>query len=310
LIYIVDWLSFTTKFFSYEEVIKILKIKDNVNWSLVKGQQGYEYCLYYEFFRINFNEDKKGCFVNMSSKGCRAFESISNLDWYDLFRILRDREDEFNVTRLDVACDDKEGILPIKKIADIATKFIDGNTENVCTKFLWANVTNSTQGLCVYWGSPQSEIRIRFYDKAREQGIDDMHWIRCEMQLRRKNALGMIKSILALNDIGKSYCGVLNNYLRFIKRDDVNISRCSNLKWWNQFVKSANKIRIFERPGIDYNLGRITEYIDNQVGNTLQTFIKCFDGDLSELINIVMKDRKLNKKQLDLIGFYERGEAI
>lgn len=308
MVYIVDWLSFTTKKYSYETIIELLNLP-MVNWSSIQGFYGYQYSLFYEGIRIHYNDDKNGCFVNFSGQGCRTFETISPLDWYWLFEMLTMEEDEFNITRIDVACDEKDGILPLKKIADITNKFIAGDTENVCTKFSWADVNNSSQGLSVYYGSPKSDIRVRIYDKAAERGLADQHWIRVELQIRNNLAKNMILSILHLKDVGKSFCGVVNNYIRFIKIDHTRKEKCSFLQWWSRFVQTAEKIKIFISVGVEYNLQRIENYLNNQVGNSLQTYVKCKDGVIDDLMKIITKPRNLSKKQKDLIISYTEGEG-
>ena len=142
------------------------------------------------------------------------------------------------------------------------------------------------------------------YDKAAERGVEG-HWIRVELQIRRLHAENMIKSILNLDDVGRSFSGVVNNYIRFIRNDDINPSRCSNIQYWDRFLRTAEKIRILESVGIEYNLKRIVNYLDKQAGNSLQTLVRSQSGDVSDLLNLIMRPRNLSKKQIDLIRFHE-----
>lgn len=65
-----------------------------------------------------------GIMVEMSGKGCRAFEDNSDKTFRKLFDYIVARLDDFNITRLDVAFDDFEQILDINKIADDVFKKI------------------------------------------------------------------------------------------------------------------------------------------------------------------------------------------
>jgi len=303
MIYLVDWLTFSSKKYTEKTILEFLQI-GIIHWQSLKGFWGYMDSLYFGGIRIHFGGNDGVC-VNMSGQGCRTFESISGLEWFSLFGCLLD-ENSFNVTRLDIACDEKDGILPLKKIADITNKFIAGNKANVCTKFTWADVNNSTQGLSVYYGSPKSDFRIRMYDKARERGLEDgTHWIRTELQIRDTHALNTVRSILTTQDIGRTFTGIVNNYLRFVNPTHTRACKCSNKRWWDRFLHTAEKISIFTRVGIEYNLKNIKTWVDKQVGNSLQTWVRCSDGDIGELLEVISKPRLLSRKQKDLIAQYE-----
>jgi len=214
-----------------------------------------------------------------------------------------------SITRLDIACDEKEGILPIKPIMNKTNKFIDyvqGNTEeqfDVCTKFEYAECQNSSKGVSVYYGSPQSQIRIRIYDKAAERGFKDQHWVRCEMQLRDERAMQAMEHITMFNDVGQVYSQALNNYLRFVVEDSDRNSRCSSTRWWQRFLDTSSKLRLFVAPGPDYNRHRLERYLKVQAGNSLYTYLTVNGGDVSELMELI-KNREYNKlssKQRKLI---------
>ena len=94
---------------------------------------------------------------------------------------------------------------------------------------------------------------IRIYDKAKERGhSDDRHWVWFELQLRDKNALGFIRNDAT---IGKKFRGVVYNYLRYVipNETDTNKRRWSDTIYWQKFIQSAEKIRIYQKPGIEYN---------------------------------------------------------
>ena len=160
----------------------------------------------------------------MTGQGCRAFEDLSNLDWNSLFRWLTS-DSSVHVTRLDVACDDRIGVLPMKSIVK------DIERGNYISKMKKREIVRSgsderLQGTTVTLGSPQSQVRIRLYDKAAELEKSEQHWIRCEMQLRDDRAHSFMARSMSTT-IGHTYTGVLSNYLKILRpiKEDSNKSR-------------------------------------------------------------------------------------
>lgn len=94
------------------------------------------------------------------------------------------------------------------------------------------------------------------------------------MQLRRDRAANFIKID---RPIGEKFGGVLNNYLRYVTPDfkDKNKWRWETQDFWLKFVKTTEKISIYTKKNIEYNLSRVERYIFNQAGNSIETYIKC-----------------------------------
>jgi len=71
---------------------------------------------------------------------------------------------------------------------------------------------------------------------VNERGYTDgRHWIRFELQLRDKNALGFIKND---SDIGIKFLGVVHNYLRYVMPNSTNTNkrRWIDTDYWQNFV--------------------------------------------------------------------------
>lgn len=96
-----DWLSFTSKNHTPEELIEALGLS-HVNWTLTKGARGYRDRKYFSCISIHYNgRPDMGVWVEMSGQGCRTFESLSAVGWERLFSFIR--ENGLKITRLDVA---------------------------------------------------------------------------------------------------------------------------------------------------------------------------------------------------------------
>lgn len=274
-----DWLSFTWKGDEPRYITELLGLRD-VPWQVTKGAKGYRDRLYFNYISIHFNgREDMGVWCEMSGQGCRAFETLTTLEnkWDDLFWAIDDHC--MNITRLDVAYDDHTGLLDIDRIIQ-DTRF----REYVSKSEYW-EIIESSKGQSLQFGSPQSDTLIRIYDKARERNCPEgEHWIRCELQLRRKRAVSFTKLPYS---IGESFCGVVINYLRFVEpmEGDTNKWRWPIKDYWGEFLMHANAISIYEAPGMEYNLDRCHDYVINKAGNAIDAYIQIMgvEGFLREL---------------------------
>ena len=263
---IYDWLSFTSKVHTPDQLIDALGLS-HVPWTETKGARGYRDRKYFSCISIHYNgRADMGVWVEMSGQGCRTFESLSEVTWEGIFAFIR--ENGLKITRLDVAYDDHIGILNIKEIA--------ADTQSgmyISRSDYWETVLSS-KGTTVQIGSPQSKVLIRIYDKAAERGKTDEHWIRVELQLRDDRAIQFTKIPLP---IGQAFAGVLLNYLRYVEPgEDSNRWRWPMTDYWYNLVEDAEKISIYQTPGMEYNEERCKNYVINQAGNAIDACIQMY----------------------------------
>lgn len=310
MVCLIDYLTFSSKLHTLIQVLNVLGFSDISGWQEIKGNYGYQKAIFYGGIRIYYaGRFDMGICVSMSGEGCRTIENNKEHDWIKLFELLLS-SDKINITRLDVAFDDTEGLLNISKVAryTLALKWSG--------KFKSYSVTEGSQGTSVYFGSPSSDIRLRIYDKAAERGFKDgRHWVRTELQMRDDIATAMCKAIVKGNanggDIGRIFCGVVNNYVRFINSERTRNERCETVGWWAEFLNTTEKIRLFQKVGTVYNLPHIENYLKKQAGNSVYTYVTCMGGDLEPLIELVKARRKkLSRKQEALINQYIRDGLI
>ena len=271
---IYDWLSFTTKIHTPEEVIEALGLS-HCPWSEITGARGYMDRKYFGCISIHYNgREDMGVWCEMSGQGCRAFETLSTLPgdkWQTLLSEILTQG--MHITRLDVAYDDHTGTLDINEIIQDTRR-----KEYVSRSDYW-EIVESSKGQTVQFGSPQSDTLIRIYDKARERNCPaGEHWIRCELQLRRERAAAFVRLPQA---IGERYCGVVMNYLRFVEpmEGDTNRWRWPLKDYWADFLCNASAIRIYQAPGLEYNLERCQRYVMHQAGNAIDAYIQIVGVD-------------------------------
>ena len=261
-----DWLSFTSKNHTPEELINALGLA-HCPWTETKGARGYMSRKYFSCISVHYNgRADMGVWVEMSGQGCRTFESLSKVGWEDLFQFIHNNE--LKITRLDVAYDDHTGILPIGQI------FADTQCGMYISRSDYWECVVSSKGTTIQIGSPQSKVLIRIYDKAAERNKSDEHWIRCEIQMRDDRAFQFTQIPLP---IGEAYAGVLLNYLRYIVPDtDSNRWRWPMTDYWYNLVEDAEKISIYRTPGMEYNEERCRNYVINQAGNAIDAMIQMY----------------------------------
>lgn len=304
--FLIDWLTFVAYGCTVADCKALLGMTSSeIPWEVEeKFRNGYPLQCYWNGVTISYGADDArfykdptkarndmGICVNLSGTGCRAFESYGHGDWFRLLSelfTLRDhgwrekkgRRYSYNITRLDLAYDDHEGILDIARI-ESDTRQRNYVSKSKYSEIVWSdNQNEDIQGMTVQVGSDQSDIKIRIYDKAAERGFKDRHWIRCEMQLRDDRARLASSSLVEHMDIGHTVSGVLRNYLTYrVPADDQNKSRWPIADYWEQLLSSMEKIRLWESPGEEYNFRNTEHWLMKQYGQAIVVMDQIHDPD-------------------------------
>ena len=162
-----------------------------------------------------------------------------------------------------------------------------------------ANSGIQRSGSTVYIGAESSDFRVRVYDKALEQGIDD-HWVRVELVMRHENANAFVAQLTNSETVGKLAAQVINDKLAFIDRDDSNITRCTVCDWWIKFVDELEAVRLVAREVVQHSVDRISEWVSAQVGPSLAILLRTMGENF--VFNIGFRaGGRLSDKQLALI---------
>lgn len=297
-IILIDWLSFTVKDndYSIPDLVELLGLCA-VPWEAGKGAHGYRDRQYFNGISIHFNgRDDMGIWCEMSGQGCRAYESLGANNYPQLFKLCQ--FGNLHLTRLDVAYDDHTGVLDLPTICQDCI-----NGEFISKSDYWV-AELSSKGQTVYHGSPQSDIMIRIYDKARERNCPDgTHWVRVEIQLRKDRALQFVSLPYPL---GESFSGVLCNYLRYVDPDpcDSNRWRWPLKNYWGDLLCGASAIKLYVTPGIEYNLDRCEHFVYKQAGNAVEALINLY-GTEKFLDKLQKRATRPNPKYQQLLDTYK-----
>jgi len=277
--------------------------KEGIAWEQVKGAHGYRDRLYWEKISIHYNgREDMGVWLEMSGQGCRAFESFGSGNYEALFQEVFSNPGDMHITRLDAAFDDLEGLL------DIETVCRDARKAEYVSKFRTGDATyglGDDTGRSVLLGSRSSEALVRIYDKAAERGFHDRHWVRVELQLRRERAAAFLQQT---EPIGERFAGVLANYLRFIDEPggfDTNRWRWPMKPYWAKLLDGASRVRLYEKPGADYNMINLENFVFQQAGGAIYTYLECF-GVEKFMEGLRHRGTQLNPKYKSLLAQYRK----
>lgn len=309
---LIDWVSITSRIHSPENFISLLGLDDGIQWEHTKGAHGYRQRWYWEKISIHFDgREDMGVWLEMSGQGCRAFETFGTGDYNALFDEVMQEPEDVHLTRLDIAYDDHSGLLDIQRLVEHTQEMEDGQPVHFVSKSRkriveWTHQDGDPKpGLSIYHGRKASDVLIRIYDKAAERHAFDEHWVRVELQLRDDRAASFAQLIQAGADIGETYRGVIYNYLRYVEPDqsDSNRWRWPMKDYWANFLAAAGRIRLYKKPGADYNVLRCEDFVFRQAGGAVYTLLELYGIEMF-LQKLQEQRGTLNPKYKQLLDQY------
>lgn len=324
---LIDWLSITTKDTEFVQGFKeLLSMPDG--WQTLRGVRGYGARDWRDNISIHHHapdRDDMGTWLEMSGSGCRAFETLGSGRYEDLLGYVIDNPETVNLTRLDVAFDDFEGLLDITRLCN------DTRQRKFRSKAEFWEVIESSNGQSLTVGSPQSKVLIRIYDKLaerlaklqnpsdRDKVISEVpHWIRVELQLRDERAREFIKYLfhddsLTPTDreltLGEAFAGVVRSYLLYgysvAARGHPEQAVWHTFDYWEKMLNTSGALKIYRKPGVDYNFMRLERYLSFNAGNAIDAYLRIKGvGGLLHMVS--RRETKQNAKYIDLMKRYGR----
>jgi len=246
MVALIDWLTFTLPVIDPLKVCELIGIVADEFIKMPKGGNGYlTQVKCGDITILSAGTVEMGCHVVFSGKGCRQYEARFGNVWPDLIKKVFDQGGQF--ARIDVALDEFDKRLSLAQIWDKVEKREIVSRFTKVQKQVEADLktpAGENAGYTIYFGSKQSLLFIRFYDKAKEQEVD-YPWIRVEIVCRDSRAELLATAILSGQILSEITAGVLKNYLKFVDpSDDTNKSRWPVSKWWSDFIGDVEKIRL------------------------------------------------------------------
>jgi phage replication initiation protein len=208
-----------------------------------------------------------------------------------------------NISRLDVAMDDKDGINDLNEIIRkaFAREYVSQARNKNVIKENISYKGDEISGRTIYFGSRTSSTYIRIYDKAAEQGVSG-HWIRVEYEFKQENAMRVANSIALLGArFPRFFPEIVNGSLRFIELDDNNRSRCSVSAFWSRFLGTVKKAKLAIAEYKRKNISRLLQYMVDSYAPSVYTILQVFPRDF--FLDLLVRNGKgrLRKKHYDMI---------
>ena len=291
---LIDWIAFTADL--EFEILDLINI--NLEWlELDKGMLGYKSMSLEQTTNIKWLKDgneNMGQHFIISGQSCRILEAL-DISLLDIIRKLNTIS-TVSITRLDIAMDLFHDKNLLKWIVEAY------NSDNYKSKTKSSNIivsknSNGRVGTTLNFGSRQSSVVIRIYDKASEQDVN-VNWIRMEVECKDKKYNKKI--IDNFNNIGISatYKAIMNNYLTFLEYKDSNISRSKVAKWWSKIIDSIDKIKLYEAPEAK-SLDEVKRWLINQTSASFATVLQSeqsrnFIDEMLEIGTRKMKNKHWN----------------
>ena len=172
----IDWYSFTCD---------VPKYPKNATVKCVELEHGlYGYSAGVEFLdgRIELvNPSRPDMRIHIQYTGSALLSCQNDYDISPLSIVCIVAPNE-RVSRVDLAIDIRDGSLDIPALAKMVK---EKTAVSLATKSMFISSLDAP-GATLYIGAPKAKQRLRIYDKAAEQGLDNEEWTRIELQLRGK----------------------------------------------------------------------------------------------------------------------------
>lgn len=200
-------------------------------------------------------------------------DALANLGMDPLTLLEKLEKLKFQVTRMDWAKDDTEGLLDLGVIKD---KLLKGE---VVTRFSKWGCNESgviggdeVGGQTIYIGNRQSESFLRCYDKAAQiaaqtgEEPDEDPRIRVELEIKKRKAQELFSQILEMHraggDVPALILGVIYGLVDFKEPNstDNNKWRWETCLWWLNFLGVEKKVKITV-PKPEITLARAKEWV-------------------------------------------------
>lgn len=309
---ICDWLEYTAledleKLDDEREKIKSWGINLKKFKTLDTGLFGYKNRLFFNGQSILYsgNYGMRVHFI-LSGKGVRYFEMTENT--VKLIKTLVYDEENVNFSRIDLAMDIKDESI------DFATMLKYLKKNYIVTRFKQYKYIvekeiledgQETTGETIYFGSKNSDLYIRIYDKAKEKEDFEAKWIRIEIVYKRERANALALYLAeGERDIGDIFSSTLNNYLRFVEpsKKDTNKRRWKMAYWWQQLLYSTSKLRL-SLQGEEPDIEKLESWINKQVAPSLAVIKEYYAGDMQKIEEIIINGAdRINPKYQKIIN--------
>ena len=291
---LVDWLEFTC--FQDCEELGSEERKKLESWGfdlekfehLESGLMGYKKRMWGNYTQILYAGNAgMRTHVILSAKGVRAYEVNNKAE--NLINMLT--HEDISFTRIDLALDIKDDSIEFKQILEylnnnyIVTRF--KKYKYVVEKQL-AEDGQQMLGETVYFGSRNSSIFIRIYDKAKQMKQEEGSWIRIEIVYKDEHANALALYISqSKENLGVLFSKTLNNYIRFVeKSNDSNKRRWKTADFWARIIEDSGRLKLSFK-GEEVDPRKTADWFKTKVAPSLAFLNLYWGGDMQTIENVI-----------------------
>lgn len=294
-------------------------LKLNMKFMLHEDFGFYSYTEHYylgDIFVLTSQDEEKGVLLELKGKGCRQMESYllaQERSWFDF--LMDCLVDGGAMKRLDLAINDKAGILDIPELTDKCKQEECVSVFRSFKSYRSGDLVRSHEqdktgmGHTLYIGSLKSEVYFCIYEKAYEQyaklGIpleESPVKNRFEIRLKNDRAYYAVRDLLTYNDAERTAFSIINRYIRFVdKEEEKRRSDWQLNERWAWFIGSdRGRLQLTTKPE-PYTLERTLNWIARQVAPTLEMLEQIDEGNGTEFLKSIQKSTKLTDKHKQII---------
>ena len=318
---LVDWVRVTFFDVPIEQVILVflgMKLEDFQK--IDKGRYRYRKTLRRGNISLYYDgvEEGMGILLDISGEGCRELESWEGfVGWKGFFEACLYHD--CNFPRLDIAIDDRKGYFNMKQIEKkVDRKEVVSRFKGVEKHEKQSLSDDEPNGMTVMFGSRQSMVCIRFYDKLKERARKKKDtggwdiWNRVEVELKDERAKKVVEYIAEGKKIGELVKGILAHYIRFVSKPrgaDSNKRRWKTWRNWERFLKGVQAIKLGTAPE-EKTIEENIDWIKRQVSKTMLKVVMAESMEFVEEIIVNDKNQlKLKPKDFLAIEAYRKKKA-
>lgn len=293
----------------------VLQLKSNYMLYEDYGKYGYE--SKYVLGDINIMcsmQEHLGVLLELKGKGCRQMECYllaQERSWYDF--MLDCMTAGGVMKRLDLAINDKAGILDIPKLkekykAGECVSYFRMQKDYSGTEKCGSDLPKNT-GETLYLGSTSSELYMCAYQKNYEQYVKNGTEIedteiknRFEIRMKNERAYYAVVDLLTYRDAERTAFSIINHYVRFVDREDGK----SKSKWklnadWAWFIgEHREKIKLTTQPE-PFTLQKALNWLHRQVAPTLKMVEELDKQNNTTILRDMLDNTELKEKHKHLL---------
>ena len=291
---LVDWLEFTC-FQDCEELGSEEREKlESWGFDLEKfeylesGLMGYKKRMWGNYAQILYAGNVgMRTHVILSAKGVRAYEVNNKAE--NLINMLT--HENISFTRIDLALDIKDNSLKFEQLLEYL------NNNCIVTRFkkykyvVEKKIEDTGQvilGETIYFGSRNSSIFIRIYDKAKQMKQEEGNWIRIEIVYKDEHANALALYISqSKENLGVLFSKTLNNYIRFVeKSNDSNKRRWKTADFWARILEDSGRLKLSFK-GEEVDPKRTADWFKTKVAPSIAFLNLYWGGDMNTIESII-----------------------